>query len=77
MDLDDEELEATRKSNGVAKESDIEILKEKVFNYELNIKMGLKGKMLESAIHDNQAYFDMKESQAINKKCKELGWLDE
>lgn len=29
------------------------------------------------APHDNQSYFDMQELQAINKKVKELGWLDE
>lgn len=43
------------------------------------IEFDIKEKSISVACKEDgfYAYFDMQELQAINKKCKELGWLDE
>ncbi len=43
------------------------------FNYDKTVDVCFSGE-----ISDNlPAFLDMQELQAINEKCKELGWLDE
>lgn len=55
---------------------DIEFYKSKTDYAE--IAFDLRDRTISVSNDDNEAiYFDMKELQAINKKCQELGWLKE
>ena len=100
MDLDDEELSATRKLNGV-KELTADEMFERLgyrimfdntcmFRYVKCFELKPKRHIIfaidktisvceenENELSINRDYFTMQELKAINKKCKELGWLDE
>ena len=102
MDLDNEELEATRRLNGLAKTTADKMFEE--IGYRLLPKDPNKKGILLHYIRDcklsanesehilfyydktfegfytycaSRKAFNIHELQAINKKCKELGWLDE
>lgn len=54
---------------------DIEFYKSK--NDYAEIIFDLRDRTISVSNDDNESiYFDMKELQAINKKCKELGWIE-
>lgn len=78
---DYEELIATRKLNGLNDnlykenniEEDISILEERIFNYELSIKIGSKDKMISTSIKENEAIKHLLEERKQDKKrIKEL-----
>ena len=80
-DLDNEELIATRRLNGLNDnlykenniEEDISILEERIFNYELSIKIGSKDKMISTSIKENEAIKHLLEERKQDKKrIKEL-----
>ena len=91
MDLDDEELKATRKANGVDKKTADEMFEE--LGYEKHssksnerfdlyssdderlIRIVFNHRTKRIAIHCDNDALDMQELQAINKKCEELGWI--
>lgn len=101
MDLDDEELEATRRLNGTKRLTADEMFEE--LGYEKMIEhkfiepeygettelilyrddiQGLdiefwNDKSISKTCNYDISYITMQELQAINKKVKELGWLDE
>lgn len=79
--LDNDELRATRKLNGLNDnlykenniEEDISILEERIFNYELSIKIGSKDKMISTSIKENEAIKHLLEERKQDKKrIKEL-----
>lgn len=91
MDLDDEELKATRKANGVDKKTADEMFDElgykKTFTEVDNIKYYKDDDnviyfvITHRTFHKTGEYDGMcdsitiQELQAINKKCEELGWI--
>ena len=86
MELDDEELKATRKLNGADKLTTDEMFKNLGYmidedenrvifdNREINIIFDKETRTINT---DESITFNMQELKAINKKCKELGWIDE
>ena len=86
FDLDDEELEATRKLNGVGKEKTADEMFEELGykkNFEDKYRANYENDGFETIINFDKEYkdvrvynngFDMQELQAINKKVQELGW---
>lgn len=89
MDLDNEELEATKNREKIADEMFEKLGYEILFKDKNIIQYELEGKYM-----DNEIRFDLKgktvlkeystgesqeisiqELQAINKKCEELGWI--
>lgn len=86
MDLDDEELKATRKLNGADKLTTDEMFKNLGYmidedenraifdNREINIIFDKETRTINT---DEAITFNMQELKAINKKVKELGWVDE
>lgn len=89
MDLDEEELKATRILNGVASADEMfeklgyekrgTKFSERYVLYsgddELLIKIVFNNTTKRCAIHCDGDALDVEELQAINKKCKELGWI--
>ena len=106
MELDDEELKATRKLNGADKSTADEMFEElgykKITEHEftepeygettelilyrlilyrdevkrLDIEFW-NDKSISKTCNYDVGYITMQELKAINKKCKELGWVDE
>ena len=92
-DLDDEELEATRRINGVKRLTADEMFEELGYYKDFDdmtheyrkekdgdlfgIDFFLEDKEVSKNYYRDMGYITMQELKAINKKVKELGWLDE
>lgn len=91
MELDEEELRATRKLNG-ADELTADEMFERLGYYKdfddatheyrkeengdlFEIDFWLKEKEVSKNYYRDMGYITMQELKAINKKCKELGWI--
>lgn len=81
MDLDDEELKATRKLNGADKKKTADKIfeelgyKKKFNNYyehDFGTTIEFESEYKEINIRGS---IEMQELQAIDKKCEELGWI--
>ena len=92
-DLDDEELEATRRINRVKRLTADEMFEELGYYKDFDdmtheyrkekdgdlfeIDFWLKDKEVSKNYYRDMGYITMQELKAINKKVEELGWLDE
>ena len=91
FDLDDKELEATRKLNGVAKKTADEMFEELGYYKDFDnttheyrkeddenlfeIDFWLADKEVSKNYYREIGYITMQELKAINKKCEELEWI--
>lgn len=87
MDLDDEELKATRILNGTDKKTADEMFEEigykklvgettEVFTLSRANKNIAFSKLINRIrIYGKYDFIDMQELQVINKKCEEMGWI--
>ena len=93
MDLDSEELEATKNMQSYAEKTADEMFEELGYKKDIEYKFEIEYKKNDVYINFDKTKkefskgieFDnyygektvtMQELQAINKKCKEMGWLD-